>query len=75
MIRFIIKAGLNRSSFMTLTWQDITTAGIVLAAVVYLAYCLVRWIRRKGSSGCGYCQRCSPEPPDEPLVQIEQRPK
>ena len=58
---------------MTITWQDITTTGIVLAAVVYLACRLVRLIRERVAR-LRLLPRCSPEPPEKPLVQIEQRP-
>jgi hypothetical protein len=60
---------------MTIAWQDIVTAGLVLAAVVYLGRRVVRLIRRKGFPGCGCCPACPAEKHEEPLVQIDPRRK
>lgn len=55
---------------MTITWQDIATAGIVLVALGYVARYLVRLVRRKGG-GCGCGRKCRGKPPEKPLVTID----
>jgi len=55
---------------MTITWQDLATAGIVLVALGYVARYLVRFVRRKGLPGCGCSQKCRGEPPEKPLVTL-----
>jgi hypothetical protein len=60
---------------MTITGQSLIVFLIVTAAVVYLGYRVVRWLRRKGRSCCACCQKCSVETTDKPLVQIDERSK
>ena len=51
-----------------ITLQEATTAGIVLVALGYVAYRIVRLVRRKDSLGCGCCPKCPTEPPEKTLV-------
>ncbi len=56
---------------MTITWQDATTAGIVLVTLGYFACRMVRLVRRKRLPGCGCCPKCPAETPEKPLVVID----
>ena len=58
---------------MTITWQDIATAGILLVVVGYLARCVARFIRRKGLPACGCCAECSAETAEQPLIHLDER--
>jgi hypothetical protein len=60
---------------MTIAGQSLIVFLIVTAAVAYLGYRVVRWLRRKGRSGCACCQKCSVETPEKPLVHLDERSK
>jgi hypothetical protein len=55
-----------------ITWQDATTAGIVLVALTYTARHIVRAIRRRGSPGCSCCSQCPAESDEKPLVKVDE---
>lgn len=57
---------------MTIAWQDITTAVILLVVIGYLALRLVRFLRRKGVPACGCCSQCSAEIAEQPLVHLDE---
>ena len=59
---------------MTIHWQEIATAGILLVVMGYLARCLVRFLRRKGLPACGCCTQCPAEKPETPLINLDERP-
>ncbi len=59
---------------MPITLQEIAAAIVVLLALGYVAWRLVRFIRRKGMPDCGCCQSCSAESPEKVLVTLD-RPK
>jgi hypothetical protein len=59
---------------MSITWQDLVTAGILLVVAGYLIRCLVRFIRRKGMPACGCCGQCSAEAAEKPLVNLDEPP-
>jgi hypothetical protein len=56
------------------TWQDATTALIVLVALSCLAYWLWRFVRRKGLPSCSCCPKCPAEQPERTLVKLDERP-
>ncbi len=58
---------------MIFDWQNVLTVFIVLLAAAYVGRQVVRWVKRKGQPGCGGCFQCPTEPPEEPLVKIDQR--
>jgi hypothetical protein len=55
---------------MNITWQSTAVVGIVLAAVGYVAYRVVRLIRRKGLPDCGCCPKCPADTPEKPLIDL-----
>ncbi len=55
---------------MTNTLQEIAVAIVVLAALAYVAWRLVRFARRKGVPNCRCCQSCWSESP--PLVALSE---
>jgi hypothetical protein len=38
-------------------WQNVATVVILLAAAGYVAWCVARWIRRKGAPDCRCCSK------------------
>ena len=56
---------------MTITWQDATTAAIVLVALAHCARYLLRRFRRKGSPGCGCCTKCPAESSESALIALD----
>ena len=58
---------------MTITWQDLATALIVLLAAAYVARYAIRLVKRKGLPGCGCCTKCPTEPSEKALVSLDKR--
>ncbi len=55
---------------MTITFQQLAATVIVFVALSYVAWRLVRFVRRKGMPDCGCCQNCSAESP-QVLVTLD----
>jgi 8-oxo-dGTP diphosphatase len=56
---------------ITLTWQEGAVATVLLLAVGYVLWRLVRFLRRKGMPDCGCCQSCSAESRQQVLVTLD----
>ena len=56
---------------MNLPWQESTTIVIVLAAVGYVAWRIVRFVRRKGMPDCRCCPNCSADVGRKVLVTLD----
>jgi 8-oxo-dGTP diphosphatase len=50
--------------------QEVVAAIVVLLALSYVAWRLVRFVRRKGTPDCRCCQSCSAEGPEKALVTL-----
>jgi hypothetical protein len=60
---------------MTITWQDLIAALMVLLAAGYVVWYAAGRAKRNGSSGCGCCPNCPTDEPEQPLVNIDDRPR
>jgi 8-oxo-dGTP diphosphatase len=56
---------------MTITWQESAAVAIVLLALGYVAWRVVRFVRRKGMPDCRCCQSCSGESAEKVLVMLD----
>ena len=56
---------------ITVTWQEAAAVAVVLLAIGYVAWRLVRFVRRKGKPDCRCCQSCSAESPEKVLVALD----
>lgn len=56
-----------------MTWQEAATAVVMLMAAGYVAWRIVRFVRRKGMPECGCCQTCSTAQPERTLVTLDTR--
>jgi 8-oxo-dGTP diphosphatase len=56
---------------ITLAWQEVAVAIVLLLAVGYVLWRLVRFLRRKGMPDCGCCQSCSAESRQQVLVTLD----
>jgi len=59
---------------MTITWQEATAIAVVLSAAGYVAWRIVRFVRRKGMPDCRCCQTCSAESPEKVFVTLDAPP-
>jgi len=56
---------------ITLTWQEAAAAIVVFLALSYVAWRIVRFIRRKGVPDCRCCQSCPAESSEKVLVTLD----
>ncbi|MGO8688898.1 MAG: hypothetical protein ACLQLG_04635 [Thermoguttaceae bacterium] len=47
---------------MTVDWQNLCSLAIVMLAAAYVAWRLLRALRRRGPSVCGCCRNCPRAP-------------
>ncbi len=57
---------------MSITWQNLLTATLVVLALGYVLLRVIRVLRHKGLPGCGCCRGCTPS--EKPLVNLEEPP-
>ena len=56
---------------ITVTWQEVAVVAVVLLALGYVAWRIVRFIRRKGVPDCRCCQSCPAESSEKVLVTLD----
>jgi 8-oxo-dGTP diphosphatase len=56
---------------MNLAWQETTVVALVALAATYVAWRVVRFIRRRGTPACGNCACCTATSPEKTLIGLD----
>ena len=56
------EGGLEKANTMVLDWQNVCSLALVLLSAIYVAWRLLRALRRRGASVCGCCRNCPSTP-------------